>query len=198
MTKAVRVLRHATVLALVSVLATGTPIAIAPALAQGAAQPGPPRLNFNSSAPIEILADSLEVTDQSSSAVFAGNVKVTQADMILRADRLEVTYAGGNIAGGDAGAGPSGIKKIVARGNVFVTAREDTAQGESAVYDPAAGTVIMTGNVILTRGENVLKGQELTVNLRTGRSVMTGGSGSDGRVKGLIVPEQKTGGQKAQ
>ncbi|PWR19462.1 lipopolysaccharide transport periplasmic protein LptA [Zavarzinia aquatilis] len=198
MTKAVRVLRHATVLGLVSVLVAGMPALVAPALAQSAAQPGPPRLNFNSSAPIEILADSLEVTDQSSSAVFAGNVKVTQADMILRADRLEVTYAGGNIAGGEAGAGPSGIKKIVARGNVFVTAREDTAQGDNAVYDPAAGTVIMTGNVILTRGENVLKGQELTVNLRTGRSVMTGGGGSDGRVKGLIVPEQKSGGQKAQ
>lgn len=198
MSKAVRVLRPASALALVSALLLG--LSAAPAGAQSGGQAGPPRLNFNSSAPIEILADSLEVTDQTSQAVFVGNVKVTQADMILRADRLEVTYAGGSIAGSSEGGGPSGIKRIVAKGNVFVTAKQDTAQGDAATYDPAAGTVVMTGNVILTRGDNVLKGRELTVNLKTGRSVMTGGGtqGGDGRVKGLIVPDQVKGGQPQQ
>lgn len=184
MTTAVRVLRHAIALGFVAGLALGLP---------AAAQNGPPRLNFNSGAPIEILADSLEVQDSSSSAVFVGNVKVTQDRMILRADRLEVIYAGGSVADA-AGGGPSGIKRITAKGNVFVTSGEDSAQGDAAVYDPAKGTVTMTGKVLLTRGENVLRGSELVVNLNTGRSVMTGGgSDADGRVKGLIVPEKKTG-----
>ncbi|MFA5120217.1 lipopolysaccharide transport periplasmic protein LptA [Zavarzinia sp.] len=189
MTTMVRVLRRAAALSLAGSLAFA-----ATALGQGATPAGPPRLNFNSSAPIEILADSLEVQDQSSSAVFSGNVKVTQADMILRADRLEVTYAGGSVT--DTTGGPSAIKKIIAKGNVFVTSKEDTAQGDAAVYEPEKGVVTMTGNVILTRGQNVLKGSELVVNLHTGRSVMTGGS-ADGRVKGLIVPNS-AGGAAAQ
>lgn len=156
------------------------------------AQNGPPRLNFNSSAPIEIVADSLEVQDSSSSAVFAGNVKVTQANMILRADRLEVIYAGGSVT--DGAGGPSGIERITAKGNVFVTSGEDTAQGGLAVYEPGKGTVTMTGAVVLTRGENILKGNRLVVDLNTGRSVMSGGGGAgDGRVKGLIVPDQAKG-----
>lgn len=160
----------------------------------GGASGGPPRLSFNSKAPIEISADSLEVQDKSQQAVFAGNVRVTQADMVLRADRLEVFYAGGSVTDGGGG-GPSSIKKIEARGNVFVTSKEDTAQGDTAVYEPDKGIVTMRGNVILTRGENVLKGTELVVNLNTGRSVMTGGGGEGGRVKGLIVPDQKPAGQ---
>ncbi|MDD3446483.1 MAG: LptA/OstA family protein [Zavarzinia sp.] len=176
-------LRHAAALGLALGLGTMLP---------AAAQNGPPRLNFNSGAPIEILADSLEVQDSASSAVFAGNVKVTQSNMILRADRLEVVYAGGSVT--DAGGGPSGIEKITAKGNVFVTSGEDTAQGDIAVYEPKRGTVVMRGTVVLTRGENVLKGSELVVDLNSGRSVMTGGGGTgDGRVKGLIVPEKKAG-----
>ena len=142
MTTAVRVLRHAIALGFAAGLVLGLP---------ASAQNGPPRLNFNSGAPIEILADSLEVQDSSSSAVFVGNVKVTQDRMILRADRLEVIYAGGSVADA-AGGGPSGIKRITAKGNVFVTSGEDSAQGDAAVYDPAKGTVTMTGKVLLTPG----------------------------------------------
>lgn len=156
---------------------------------------GPPRLSFDSKAPIEISADALEVQDQTSQAVFTGNVNVKQADMLLRADRLEVFYAGGSVT--DVTGGPSGIKKIEAKGNVFVTSKEDSAQGDSAVYEPDKGIVTMRGNVILTRGENVLKGTELVVNLNTGRSVMTAG-GDGGRVKGLIVPEQRPAAPPAQ
>lgn len=170
----------------------------------GAEGSGPPRLKFDNKAPIEISADTLEVRDREELAVFAGKVKVTQGEMILRADRLEVQYAGSGAArlgGGEAkpaepapaaGAsdGSSDIRQIDAIGNVFVSSKQDTAQGERAVYEPGAGTVVMTGKVVLTRGDNVLEGAKLVIDLKSGRSVMTGG-GTDGRVKGLIVPKQQ-------
>ncbi len=174
----------------------------------GAANDGPPRLKFDNKAPIEISADTLEVRDREELAVFEGKVKVTQGEMILHADRLEVQYAGsgasrvgakpadgadqngGGAAAETAGRGQSDIRRIEAVGHVFVSSKEDTAQGDRAVYEPAAGTVVMTGKVILTRGDNVLEGTRLAIDMKSGRSVMTGG-GTDGRVRGLIVPKQQ-------
>ena len=47
----------------------------------------------------------------------------------------------------------------------------------------------MGGKVVLTRGKNVLRGSKLVIETETGRSRLD--PESNGRVKGLFVPEDK-------
>lgn len=65
---------------------------------------------------------------------------------------------------------------------------DETAQGDSGVYDIAKKQIFLTGNVVLTRGENVIRGEKLTLNMATGRSEIQGGKQ---RVHGIFQPPKK-------
>ena len=137
-------------------------------------------------APIEITANSLEVRQAESMAIFAGEVIAGQGTLRLTADRVEVSYDGDNQGDSETGA----IKKMVARGNVFISNGAETAQGERAEYDVDQGQINMSGSVVLTQGENVISGQTLTINLNAGQGRIEG-SGS-GRVKSIFTPSQSS------
>ena len=49
----------------------------------------------DSNAPIDVAADRIEVQDRADRAVFAGNVKVRQAELALDTARLTVAYSSG-------------------------------------------------------------------------------------------------------
>jgi lipopolysaccharide export system protein LptA len=147
----------------------------------------------DTSLPIEITADSLEVMQDRKIATFAGNVDAVQGDLVLSADQLRVHY--GDDA--DAAPGPPGmgsIRRIEAEGNVFLSSPRETAQGESGVYDVAANQLTMEGAVVLTQGDNVVRGQRLEVDLVSGRSRMfaavpsTEGGTAPQRVRALFTP----------
>ena len=142
-----------------------------PALAQGAkvAFGG---LKQDTSLPVEITADSLEVNQTDGRATFTGNVLVGQGDMRLSAARIEVDYD----ADGKA------IKTLHATGGVTIVNATDAAEAAEAVYTIASGTVVMTGNVLLTQGPNAISGQRLVLDLRDGTGVM------EGRVKTVFTP----------
>jgi lipopolysaccharide export system protein LptA len=135
--------------------------------------------------PIEINADSLEVQQDRSLAVFSGNVDATQGRIRLRADKLNVWYRRGG--GGEADV-QGAIRRIEAQGRVFVSSPEETAQGDSGVYDVPGKQIVLTGQVVLTRGENVIRGERLVMDMETGRSKVMG---DGGRVRGLFVPPPK-------
>jgi lipopolysaccharide export system protein LptA len=148
----------------------------------------------DTSLPIEITADSLEVVQDRKIATFSGNVDAVQGDLVLTADRLRVHY--GEEA--DAAPGPPGmgsIRRIEAEGNVFLSSPRETAQGDTGVYDVAANQLTMDGAVVLTQGENVIRGQRLEVDLVSGRSRMfaavpsTEGGKAPQRVRALFTPE---------
>ena len=140
--------------------------------------------------PIEITADQLEVQQDKRLAIFRGNVLAIQGTMRLRAARLVVHYRPtkkGSTA-------ESGISSIEASGRVFFSTAEETAEGDSGVYDVDGGIVTLDRNVVLTRGDNVIRGNRLVLNLETGRSKVEGApaaSGKGGRVRGLFVPRKK-------
>jgi len=72
----------------------------------------------------------------------------------------------------------SSIKKLVARGNVVVTSKDQKATGANGVMDMATNVATLTGGeVVRIQGPNVLKGTKLTVNLKTGIAKVDGGSG---------------------
>ncbi len=160
-------------LALVVALAFSSP----PASAQDPATP------FDTTEPIEILADALEVNQDDQLAVFTGNVTATQGRILLSADQVVVHYAAGG------GGGAQAISAIDAEGNVFFSTGLETAQGDNGTYDVENGIVTLTGAVVLTRGDNVVRGQRLVLNLVDGTSKVEGGAEDDGgRVRGIFVP----------
>jgi lipopolysaccharide export system protein LptA len=145
----------------------------------------------DSTLPIEITADSLEVVQEEQIATFMGNVDAVQGDLVLTSDELRVHYRGGGEAPGmTAGS----IRRIEAMGNVFLSSPEETAQGEVGVYDVDGALLTLEGSVVLTRDENVVRGERLEIDLATGRSQMfaavpsTAGGTPGQRVKAVFVP----------
>lgn len=142
---------------------------------------------YDTSLPIEITADSLEVQQEANVAIFRGNVDAVQGELNLRADQLIVHYATGAEE-------ENAIRVIEAEGNVFLSSPTEMAEGEKGVYNIEADTIVLTGSVKLYRGNSTISGDRLEMNLATGQSRMLSGmgdfneSGDDGRVKALFVP----------
>ena len=137
----------------------------------------------NSSEPIQIESDRLEVNDTDKVAIYIGNVRVRQGDTILEAPKLTVFYAGEPAADGS---GPrSQVTRMEAGPGVTVRSGEQTATGDHIVFDMPNDLVTLEGGVVLTEGENVVRGERLVVNLTTKIGHVEGG-----RVQTLITPSR--------
>ncbi len=121
-------------------------------------------ISADSSAPVEVAADSLTVDQDTGTAVFSGSVVIGQGDLRLSASSVRVIY---DEATGD-------ITKLNASGGVtFMTATE-AAEAQTAVYDLTSGTIVLTGDVLLTQGASALSANQMTVNVNTGTAQMSG------------------------
>jgi lipopolysaccharide export system protein LptA len=153
-------------------------------------------LRHDSSLPIEITADRLEVLQQQQLATFSGNVDAVQGDLVLSADQLRVYYDQADAPAGAAAAGGGrAIRRIEAVGNVFVTSPRETAAGEFGIYDVATSLITLEGQVVLTQDDNVIRGQRLEVDLASGRSQVFAavpsaeGGGPGERVRAIFTPQ---------
>ena len=153
-------------LALSLILAAATP---APAQEAKVAFGG---LAQDTSQPVNVEADRLAVNNADGSAVFSGNVRVSQGDLRLAAAEVRVEY----------GTGSTTIARLHATGGVTLANLSDAAEAKEAVYTIDAGTIVMTGDVLLTQGASTLAGQKLTLHLKDGTGVM------EGRVSTTFVP----------
>ena len=132
-------------------------------------------LKGDPTAQVEMNADALTVNQSDGTAVFSGNVVVTQGAMKLSANEVRVAY----------GADKTSIETLYATGNVLLVNASDAAQAENAVYTIASGEVVMTGNVLLTQGQAAMSAEKLAIDLKTGLGRM------EGRVKTTFVPGKK-------
>ncbi len=160
----------------------------APAAAQ---QKGPfGGFKHDSSAPIEIVADVLEVRQAENLAIFSGDVVAGQGTLRLTSDLLTVTYAAEESDTGsdtNTSAGTGAIQHMRAEGNVFLSNGDETAQGAWAEYDVASGMIRMGGDVVLTQGDNAISGESLVIDLDAGTGRIEGG-----RVKTIFAPAAET------
>lgn len=132
--------------------------------------------NYDSSLPVEVNADRLDLDQSSGAATFTGNVVVGQGDLRMTGDVVDVEYAT---------EGPGQIESLHARGSVTLATGAETAEAQEAIYTIASGLVVLTGDVILTQGDNALAGEKLTVRLGDGTGVM------EGRVRVIFRPQQE-------
>jgi lipopolysaccharide export system protein LptA len=177
------------------------------ALAQAA---GPPNalqgFSQNRDQPVKIDAATLEVRDKNKTATFSGNVQVVQGDTTLRCRTLAVFYDSDNGATGSAGntgstmtsarPGPGGqsrIRRLEAKGGVTVIQKDQTATGETGIFDMASNTVTLSGNVVVKQGENILRGDRLVVDLTSGAAKVESGKSGTGRVQGMFLPSSAQG-----
>jgi lipopolysaccharide export system protein LptA len=187
----VTVLRHPFLIVAALLAIAGAPLHAQPSK-------GPPNalqgFSQNRDQPVYIEAATLEVRDKDKLATFSGDVKVKQGDTGLRCKSLVVFYEGNDADGKTlqaASPGPGGqqkIKRLEARGGVVVTHKEQTATGESGIFDMKTNTVTLNGNVVMTQGQNVLRGDRLVVDLTSGVSRVESGKNGQGRVQGLFQP----------
>lgn len=143
---------------------------------------------------MSIESDTLEVNDAKGSAVFTGNVIADRGDQQIKARSIAVSY----VATGS-GALPEGqdnIRRIIAEGNVVVSAPDDqVVTGDRLDYDAKTSLITISGNVTTTKGKNVIKGDKLVVNLETGESAFDTNpgevvQGAQKRIKMLINPDE--------
>jgi lipopolysaccharide export system protein LptA len=198
-----------------TIIARGAFVALAVAMtadiaAVYAQQPsGPPNalqgFSQNRDKPIKINSATLEVRDKDKMATFSGDVHLVQGDTSMRSKTLVVFYEDdapakpatpsakpGTPSATTTQAGPQQnqqIKRVEANGNVIVVQKDQTATGDTGVFDMRANTVTMSGNVVISQGPNVVKGDTLTVDMTTGVSRISCGKAQEKcRVQGLFQP----------
>ena len=129
-------------------------------------------ISRNPNAPVEIDADTLDVTEAKNIAVFRGNVKAVQAGSTIHTSELTVFYEGKTGLGPDAG-GPgesARLSKIRATGKVLLTSQDgQSVTGDWAEFDQKTNFMTVGGNVVVTQGENIVRGDKLLVDLNTGQ-----------------------------
>lgn len=140
----------------------------------------------DSSAPIDVTAQRLEVQERADRAMFAGDVHVKQGNLSLDTQRLTVAYAS---------SGGIQINRLDASGGVTVRSPSETARGDFGVYDLDHKLITLVGNVVLARGGSQIAGSRLVIDLNSGRAVIDGGPAgvaqSGGRVSGHFTVPQR-------
>lgn len=149
----------------------------APVLAQSSASDIFSGFQSQSTDPVEVNSDSLEVYEEGDSriTVFSGGVTVTRGNTTLKAATLKL-YSPLDATAADA------FTRIEASGKIWVNSGNQTVTGSSAVVDMKARTITVSGGVVLTQGSNVLTGTQLVVNLATGRARV------EGATRGVFQP----------
>jgi lipopolysaccharide export system protein LptA len=184
-------IRRRAALPLALLLAAGGPAVAAPAPA--------PAAKHDSNAPLDWIANSIEVQDRAHRATLIGNVHVVQQEMTLTADRVTANYTGsladsGTAAPGQpAKSGPQ-VQRLDATGNVVVTRPGEIAHGDYGIYDLDRKLITLLGHVTLDRNGSIVRGGRLVIDQNTNRATVdgsaVGGAGSagvGGRVSGRFT-----------
>jgi lipopolysaccharide export system protein LptA len=86
--------------------------------------------------------------------------------------------------------GQSRLQQLEAEGNVRVITPEEDIRADRGTYNVESGVATLDGSVKIVKGTNELYGCRGETNLETGVSSITACPGqSDGRVRGIILPE---------
>ncbi|CUH51583.1 MULTISPECIES: lipopolysaccharide transport periplasmic protein LptA [Shimia] len=123
--------------------------------------------------PVEVTAESLSVNQSDGSAVFEGKVDISQGDMRMTADQVNVHYTDDNQA----------IERLVAAGNVLLVQGTDAAEADEAVYSIESGNVVMTGNVTVLQAATTISADKMILNLNNNTAQLVG------RVKTVLKSE---------
>ncbi|TDI61540.1 MAG: organic solvent tolerance protein OstA [Alphaproteobacteria bacterium] len=138
-------------------------------------------------APINFVADRLELNDEEHYAVFIGSVVATQGDLKFMTESLRVFYE--NEPGEE---NPTAVR-LDAIGHIRLESPTESAEGNWGIYDVKSRTITIGGDVILRREGSVITAQRLEIDLITGLTKFDGlpfdsTTGERSRVTGSFDP----------
>lgn len=122
--------------------------------------------------PMTITSARLTIHDAERRATFEGAVVVTQADLTLKADRVDVWTIDSPATTSGPVYGGSNVSRIAATGHVEVTQGDRVVQADQAVYDQARQQIELTGNLSGQEGGYKVAGTRMVVFLLEHRSVI--------------------------
>ena len=139
---------------------------------------------------IHITSDKLISDNDADYVEFIGNVRATQEDTVITADRLKI-FVKKNPDNKDApGVGTESINKIIASGNVKINFDNRVAVTPQAVYNIKTGILVLSGdNSRIVSGKDSISGEKITIYRTTGR--ITVESGSEKRVEAVFYSVEK-------
>ena len=142
--------------------------------------------SHNTRAPVDIDAGRIVAQDREDRVIFSDNVVVTQDDLTVRAQRMQLNYLNATTLE---------LQRLTATGGVTVARGVERASGSTAVYDFNRRVITLVGDVRLKQGANTLSGGRLVIDLATGLSSVDGkasSQGEPGRVRGTFsVPQRE-------
>ena len=171
------------------------PLALGIALS-GAAQA---QVDTRSKAPIDITADTAEVSNAKCVAVWRGSAEAIQEKAHLRADTITVYSRPKAASGGDGQTACGGADRIEADGHVYYMTDTQNARGDHAEYFQNRDEIVITGDVVVVQGQNVARGSRLTINVSTHEATMAAGAagpGRSGRVRAVFYPDRSGAGDQ--
>ncbi len=139
---------------------------------------------------IHITADKLISDHEAKYAEFIGNVRATQRDTVITADKLKIFFKRGMDNKKNPLAGDESIKKIVANGNVQIKFDNRVAVTQQAVYITETRVLVLSGaDSKVISGNNSISGEKITVYRTDGRIQV--GSDKGERVEAVLYPGEK-------
>lgn len=139
---------------------------------------------------IHITADKLISDHEAKYAEFIGNVKATQRDTVITADKLKIFFKRDMDNKKNPLAGDESIKKIVANGNVQIKFDNRVAVTQQAVYITETRVLVLSGaDSKIISGNNSISGEKITVYRTDGRIQVESGKGE--RVEAVLYPGEK-------
>jgi lipopolysaccharide export system protein LptA len=116
-----------------------------------------PKLQNTADGPVQIQSETLTVHQKTQSALFSGNVVVTQKELTIRCQKLEVTYAEDKETQNKGGS----ISRMVCSGSVVIEQKSRKGACEVAEYDRLGGKISCTGNPWVVEGDNRIEGERI-------------------------------------
>ncbi|MBW1807506.1 MAG: lipopolysaccharide transport periplasmic protein LptA [Deltaproteobacteria bacterium] len=107
--------------------------------------------------PVDIRSDELTVYQKKHQAVFSGNVRAVQGELVINCKQLTVFYAGNN----DSQANSGEITKMVFSGDVSIKQKARKGHCEKAVYHRPASRIVCTGKAWVVEGNNRIEGVKI-------------------------------------
>lgn len=129
-----------------------------------------------SSAPIDILSDTVEANQKQNIITFKGNVIAKQEDITLYTNTLIVIYDPDT----------KKIKEVQAIGNVRIIELQRRVTSQKAFFYQDENKIILEGDAVIREDDNVIRGERAIYYLNEERSIIEGGK--TGRVSTSIVP----------
>jgi lipopolysaccharide export system protein LptA len=103
---------------------------------------------------------------QANQLIFSGNVEARRGDLVVKADRLEVTQERQS----------QRVSHMVASGHVSISKGEQAATADRATYLEREQKIVLSGNPYAREGTTEVWGEEMVFFLAEGKMVVTGGA----------------------